>query len=101
MAKTEVRSKIKPDLLISEPSLFKILYFNDEVTTMEFVIESLIDYFEYPEDAASLIADKIHNEGSSVVAILPYEIAEQKGIEITRDARSRGFPLLIKIESVE
>jgi ATP-dependent Clp protease adapter protein ClpS len=36
--------------------------------------------------------------GSAVVAVLPYEIAEQKGIEITVDARNEGFPLQIKLE---
>jgi ATP-dependent Clp protease adapter protein ClpS len=33
-----------------------------------------------------------------VVAVLPYEVAEQKGIEITVDARAEGYPLQIKLE---
>jgi ATP-dependent Clp protease adapter protein ClpS len=33
-----------------------------------------------------------------VVAVLPYEIAEQKGIEVTLDARNNDFPLQIKLE---
>jgi ATP-dependent Clp protease adapter protein ClpS len=41
----------------------------------------------------------IHEQGSAVVAVLPYEIAEQKGIEVTLDARQEGFPLQVKIES--
>jgi ATP-dependent Clp protease adapter protein ClpS len=41
----------------------------------------------------------IHDQGSAVVAVLPYEIAEQKGIEVTLDARAQGYPLLIKIEA--
>ena len=28
----------------------------------------------------------------------PYEVAEQKGVEVTVLARSRGFPLQVKIE---
>jgi ATP-dependent Clp protease adapter protein ClpS len=40
----------------------------------------------------------IHESGSAVVAILPYEIAEQKGIEITISARTEGYPLQIKLE---
>jgi ATP-dependent Clp protease adapter protein ClpS len=32
------------------------------------------------------------------VAVLPYEIAEQKGIEITVSARNSGYPLQIKLE---
>jgi ATP-dependent Clp protease adaptor protein ClpS len=99
MSKTEVRTKIKPNLKISEPGLFKVLYINDEVTTMEFVVTSLIEYFDYTTNTAEKITEDIHEKGSAVVAILPYEIAEQKGIEVTYAARNSGFPLQIKIES--
>jgi ATP-dependent Clp protease adapter protein ClpS len=33
-----------------------------------------------------------------VVAVLPFEIAEQKGVEITLAARANGFPLQIRLE---
>ena len=99
MAKTEVRSKIKPNLKLSEPSLFKVLYINDDVTTMDFVVRSLIDHFNYTEDTAESITSGIHESGSAVVAVLPFEIAEQKGIEVTLDARNQGYPLQVKIEA--
>jgi ATP-dependent Clp protease adaptor protein ClpS len=66
---------------------------------MEFVVKSLIDYFNYNTETATNITKNIHEEGSAVVAILPYEIAEQKGIEVTVDARSQGYPLQIKVEA--
>jgi ATP-dependent Clp protease adaptor protein ClpS len=99
MSKTETKVKIKPNIGLQEPPLFKIIYMNDEVTSMEFVIGSLIDYFNYNEDTASSITQIIHDNGSAVVAILPYEIAEQKGIEVTLDARTQGYPLQIKVEA--
>lgn len=99
MPKTEARTIIKPDLSLSEPPYFKVIYINDDVTTMDFVIDSLIEYFDYSEDTAVELAEKINNEGNATVAILPYEIAEQKGIEITKNARQNGYPLQIKIES--
>ena len=49
-------------------------------------------------DLQTLTLD-IHNAGSAVVAVLPYEIAEQKGIEVTVSARSRGYPLQVKVEA--
>jgi len=97
MAKTEI--KIKPNLNLAEPPLFKIIYINDNVTSMEFVIESLIEYFNYNEDTASAITQNIHTNGSAVVAVLPYEIAEQKGIEVTVSARNLGYPLQVKVEA--
>lgn len=99
MSKTETKVKIKPNLALKEPPLYKIIYMNDNVTSMEFVITSLVDYFDYTPDTASTITQNIHDEGSAVVAILPYEIAEQKGIEVTLEARNNGFPLQIKVEA--
>lgn len=99
MSKTETKVKIKPNIGLQEPPLFKIIYINDDVTSMEFVVQSLVDYFNYNVDTASTITKNIHDEGSAVVAILPYEIAEQKGIEVTLDARAQGFPLQIKVEA--
>lgn len=99
MANAEVRGKIKPNLTLQEPPLFRIVYLNDDVTTMEFVVGSLIEYFNYNPDTATTITKTIHDQGSAVVAVLPYEIAEQKGIEVTLDARSQGFPLQVKVEA--
>jgi len=96
MADTNTISKIKVEL--REPPLFKIIYLNDNKTSVDFVVESLIQHFEYTADTAVAITEDIHNSGSAVVAILPYEIAEQKGIEVTLDARSNDYPLQIKLE---
>ncbi len=99
MAKTETKVTIKPNLSLAEPPLYKIIYMNDDVTTMEFVVGSLIDYFNYNSDTAIDLTKNIHVEGSAVVAVLPYEIAEQKGSEVTLDARNQGYPLLVKLEA--
>lgn len=95
---TESRQKIKPNLSLIEPPLFRVIYLNDDVTSMEFVIRSLVEYFNYNPDTASSITADIHEKGSAIVAVLPYEIAEQKGIEVTLDARNKGYPLQVKVE---
>jgi ATP-dependent Clp protease adaptor protein ClpS len=99
MSKSDTKVKIKPIVNLVEPPLYKIIYINDTVTSMNFVVNSLIGYFNYNEDTATSLTHNIHNEGSAVVAVLPYEIAEQKGIEVTLDARSQGFPLQVKVEA--
>jgi ATP-dependent Clp protease adaptor protein ClpS len=96
MANVEARTRTTTSL--KEPPLFKIIYLNDDSTAVEFVIGSLIEHFEYTPDTAETVTMDIHESGSAVVAILPYEIAEQKGIEITVSARSEGYPLQIKLE---
>jgi len=99
MAKTEIKTTIKPNLSLVEPPMFKIIYLNDEVTSMEFVVSTLIEYFNYTDVTAVHITENINSQGSAVVAVLPYEIAEQKGIEVTILARSQGYPLQVKVES--
>jgi ATP-dependent Clp protease adaptor protein ClpS len=91
-------TKIKVDHSLKEPPMFKIIYLNDNQTTMEFVIETLIEFFNYTTQTAEQITVDIHDQGSAVVAVLPYEVAEQKGIEITVHARSNNYPLQIKLE---
>ena len=54
--------------------------------------------FNYARESAEAITQRVHDEGSAVVATLPYELAEQKGIEVTLLARANGFPLQIKVE---
>jgi ATP-dependent Clp protease adaptor protein ClpS len=98
MANSDTKLKIKPNFKIPEPPMYKIIYMNDDHTSMDFVVSSLIEHFNYNADTAVNITQNIHVEGSATVAVLPYEIAEQKGIEVTVDARSQGFPLQVKIE---
>lgn len=102
MAKTKnqpaVRERIEPKLNIKEPPQYRVVYINDEQTTQEFVVETLKVIFNYDEGAAMALTMKVHEEGSAVVAVMPYEMAEQKGIEVTLLARNNGFPLQVKID---
>ena len=83
---------------IKEPKKFKVIVLNDDHTPMEFVIAMFISIFKHAEDLAKKLTLKIHTEGSAVAGIYCYEIAEQKGIEITISARTEGYPLQIKLE---
>ena len=98
MPSADVVTQTQINTALTEPPMFKIIYLDDNKTTMEFVIDSLMDFFDYSPDTAVKITQDIHEEGSAVVAVLPYEIAEQKGIEVTVSARSQNMPLQVKLE---
>ena len=83
---------------LKEPSLYNVIYINDDVTSVEFVIDTLTEVFNYNLDTAQKITNGIHINGSAVVAVLPFEIAEQKGIEVTVSARESNYPLMVKLE---
>lgn len=91
-------TRTRPQIEVTEPPMFRVIYINDDTTAMEFVIESLVEHFQYSIEAAEQVTIKIHEIGSAIVAVLPYEIAEQKGIEVTISARTSGYPLQIKLE---
>jgi ATP-dependent Clp protease adaptor protein ClpS len=92
----KVDSKIKQ--ILKTPKDYSVIMLNDEVTPMDFVIELLVTVFKHTPETAKDITIKIHKEGSAVVGLYTYELAEQKGTEATNISRDRGFPLQIKIE---
>lgn len=98
MANIETSVVEKTKNVVEEPGFYKVIFLNDNVTPMEFVIDVLQNIFKHDHDTATSITMTIHNEGSSVVGVYSYEIAEQKGIETTVLARNSGFPLQVKIE---
>ena len=98
MSQAGTVTKIEVNNILKEPPMFKVIYLNDNQTSMEFVIETLLDFFNYTPDTAVKITQDIHEQGSAVVAVLPYEVAEQKGIEVTVSARNQNYPLQIKLE---
>jgi len=93
-----VRQRLDVKTNIPEPPQYRVIYINDEITTQEFVVETLKLIFHYDEGAAEALTMKVHEQGSAVVAVLPYELAEQKGVEVTVLARNNNFPLQVKIE---
>jgi ATP-dependent Clp protease adaptor protein ClpS len=94
---TQQRNLVTTNII--EPKKFKVIILNDDKTPMEFVMDVLMNIFNHDEMASEELTMKIHNDGSAVVGIFPYEIAEQKGIETTHLARQAGYPLNVKIES--
>ena len=98
MEQEKISVTIKSVLDLEPPKDYQIIYLNDDVTTFEFVTDSLVKIFDYEEQPAQEKATQINNTGSSVVAVLPFEIAEQKGVEVLVAARNLGFPLEVRLE---
>jgi ATP-dependent Clp protease adaptor protein ClpS len=97
-AEPKIVQKIKPKSDIPEPVQYNVIYINDEITTQEFVVETLVIVFNYNHMDAEEMTMKVHKEGSAIVATMPYEMAEQKGVEVSLLARNNGFPLIVKLE---
>ena len=85
-----IKEKTKEDIIVQDPNVWHVIYYNDNVTPMDFVIKTLKDIFRKPNEAAYELTMKVHETGQATVATLPYEIAEQKATEVTNEARNLG-----------
>lgn len=98
MADTAIRTETQEKIKIQEPSKYNVIFLNDDITTVEFVIRVLKQIFNKSQDEAIKITEHIHKTGSGVVGTYLHEIAEQKGIETTLLAREEGYPLQVKVQ---
>ena len=86
------RSKSKP------PKLYKVVLFNDDYTTMDFVIEVLQTFFAMNRERATQVMLKVHQEGSAVCGVYPKDIAETKVTQVTAFAKQHEHPLRCELE---
>ena len=84
------------DNQFKEPGKYKVVVYNDDFTTMEFVVLLLITIFRHTQESAMELTGRIHHEGKAVAGIYRFEIAEQKVFEATKLSRANSFPLVIR-----
>ena len=92
---TNVVTKIK----IPKIPKYQVVMINDDVTTMDFVVEILKDIFGKSNEQAVELMLKVHHEGRAVIATYIYDIAKTKQRQAMERARAQGFPFRIDIES--
>src|SRR5579883_2428240 len=80
------------------PRRYKVIFHNDDYTTMEYVVEVLRRFFHKTETEALHIMLTVHKKGSAVAGVYPRDVAETKASEVMRDARDHGHPLLVTAE---
>lgn len=97
MTDTDVKERTTTKVKLTEPKKWKVVMLNDDFTTMEFVIATLIGIFKHTQEDATRLMMQIHTEGSAIAGIYNFEIAESKCVEATTLARSNGFPLQLKV----
>lgn len=71
---------------------------NDDFTSMEFVVEILMDIFHKNEPEAERLMLMVHNSGKAAVGAYPYDIAMTKVQTAMARARQEGFPFRLTIE---
>ena len=86
---------------LREPRRFKVTIFNDDFTTMEFVVKILTTVFFKSTMEAEALMMQVHKSESAVIGIYTYDIARSKVQKATRMAREEGFPLRLTVTPEE
>ena len=94
----DVQIDEKIEKKITLPRKYKVIFLNDDVTPIDFVVDLLKNVFKHSQESAEQITLTVHNEGAAIVGIYNYEIAEQKSVEAVNLSRAQGFPLNVKLE---
>jgi ATP-dependent Clp protease adaptor protein ClpS len=77
---------------------YKVFFWDDTKTTMEFVTRILVQLFGKDLDTARRLMWEVHTTGCAHVATLSKEQAEFKQEQVHAAARAEGFPFRCTIE---
>jgi ATP-dependent Clp protease adaptor protein ClpS len=83
---------------VRKPQRYKVLLHNDDFTTMEFVVEVLVEHFHKSPAEATQVMLHVHHKGVGVAGVYPREAAETKVAEVSAAAEAAGMPLLLTLE---
>ena len=95
---TKESVKEKTSSKVKEPRQFNVIMHNDDFTTMEFVVEVLVDIFHKDDVTAQAIMLNVHKKGRAVVGKYPYDIATTKVNAALSRAKSQGYPFRMTVE---
>ena len=100
MVKIESQSNIKERLQLQEPHRYGVIFYNDDFTTMEFVVHVLVDvFFKSVEDSQHLML-KVHKEGQAMIGIYSYDLAMTRVEKVRAEAKKEKYPLRIEIKEM-
>lgn len=88
----------KNNIKENTPKKYKVLMYNDDFTTMEFVVAVLMDIFNKTIDEASYIMMEVHNKGKGIAGVYPFDIAISKLNKAQTLAKKEGFPFKLSVE---
>ena len=101
MAKEQSSIRERQRIDLREPRRYKVTIYNDDFTTMEFVVKILKVVFFKSEAEAEALMLQVHHSDKAVVGIYSYDIAVSKVNKATQMARQEGFPLRLTCEPEE
>jgi ATP-dependent Clp protease adaptor protein ClpS len=88
----------RPWIKLTRPSLWNVVFCNDDFTEFDFVTDVLLCVFHQPLIDALIITNEVHTRGKAIAGTYTFEIAKEKQGEVLLLARNAEFPLLVQLE---
>lgn len=95
---TGVVTEAKKKESLKKPPLYRVVFHNDNYTTMEFVVFVLRSVFHKSESDAVTIMLHIHQTGIGVAGVYTREVAETKVEKTHALAKEHEYPLKLSLE---
>jgi len=95
---TQNQLKERSNTKLMEPKQYKVIMWNDDFTTMDFVVDVLVTIFHKDELTAEALMLDVHKKGSAVVGIYSYDMAATKIGAALKRAKEEGFPFKMSME---
>ena len=95
---SDVEEQVIEEQELKIPNLWRVIFHNDDKTTMDFVIFLLVKVFHKGPEEAMHLTMEVHSEGAAIVGVYTHEIAESKMNICINTARKSGHPLNVSIE---
>ncbi len=86
------------EVSLEHPKKYKVFLLNDNYTSMEFVIDILMDIFHKNHNEAENIMLEVHKKEKGLCGVYTHEIAETKIIQVHKKAKDNAFPLKATME---
>lgn len=85
--------------ILKPPSLYKVIFLNDDFTPVTYVVKVLQYFFNKTEQEATILAQEIHQKGKGVAGIYTYDVATTKAVIVNQNAQQHDFPLKVVTEA--
>jgi ATP-dependent Clp protease adaptor protein ClpS len=92
-ADAEVDVEVQHERVPKRASRYRVVLYNDDYTTMEFVVLVLMEFFGKTETDATRVMLEVHHKGQGVAGTYVRDIAETKAEMVQAHARAHGHPL--------
>ena len=96
----QTKADIRQDIKLKKHSDYAVIIWNDDITTMEFVVSVLTKVFhKAPQEAAALMME-VHETGQGIAGVYTYDIAVSKKARADAMSAERNFPLKLTIKEL-